>query len=52
MESDIEIFQDYANKTDENIINIKKKLKDEINKIILDKWSFLGQDWKKNTKYI
>lgn len=47
MESDIEIFQDYANKTDENIINIKKKLKDEINKIILDKWSFLGQDWKK-----
>jgi hypothetical protein len=47
MESDIDIMDEYVNKDDENIIQYRKDLKIEINKLILSEWCFLSEDWKK-----
>lgn len=47
MESDIEIMDEYVNRDDEDIKNYKKSLKHEINKLILNEWSFLTNDWQK-----
>lgn len=47
MESDFEIMNEYANKNDENILEYRNTLKIEINKLVLEQWSFLSKDWKK-----
>jgi hypothetical protein len=33
-------MDEYVNKNDEKIIEYKKKLKNEINNIVIEKWSF------------
>lgn len=47
MGDDIEFMDDYVNRDDEDIKNYKKNLKHEINKLILNEWSFLTNDWQK-----
>lgn len=46
MDSDIEIMDDYVNNSQENIKGYKKDLKNEINKLLLNQWQFLSEDWK------
>lgn len=38
MDSDIDIMDEYVNKNDDNIIQYRKDLKIEINKLILNEW--------------
>lgn len=47
MESDIEFMDEYVNRNDEDVKNYKKTLKHEINKLILNEWTFLINDWQK-----
>jgi len=46
MDYEIDIMPDYVNKDDEVIIKYKNDLKIEINKLVLNNWNFLNENWK------
>lgn len=51
MDKDVQIFQDINHETENNLI-YKSELKAEINKLVLNEWGFLSENWRKiNFKY-